>query len=855
MPIRAAILALVLSLISSSAEAPIRVRLPNGRLLDPLGDWQTLAPFPFSIAVRPGGLQLAIPSIGWPFSLNIVDHPGTPSATVTRIPKSNENDPNVEVYTGIVYSPDGATLYAATGDSGAVDLYSTETWTRTGHIALDEGTFAASLALSPDGRLLYVLDQGRWMVTILDLTHRLPPKSLPTGANPMALALSPDGRRLYVANSGLFEYQLIPGVKENDVLGTGLHFPPFGYPSGEARRGATVEGRKILGLGSENDPRGSSLWTYNVGDPSRALAKLRLGALIDPLGRGVVGGASPSGIVADTDRVYVTLSHSDSVAVVSGDGAKLEREIPLSPFPEYRNLRGIMPFGITQDSSRLFVAETGINAVAVIDKSSGQVLGHLPTGWFPSAAAIAPGDANVLYVVNSKGKGAGPNGESKAYIGELEHGSLSTIDLSAVNFEASTPRVLHANHAAHADSSPLPKLKHVFLIVRENRTFDEIFGDLDGANGDPKLARFGLHGWAAERDNGAILAKDLSVTPNAHALVRRFATSDRFFVDSDVSADGHRWAMNAAPAPWMVLSWTSGYGGRRTSKATSPYPGRRALGGGADAPMPEDEPEFGMLWEHFARSGLGIRNYGENLEIEGAAEIDGTAPEGHRLVLNAPVPKPVFASTDRAYPTFNLGIPDQFRVEEFIKDFGRLVKTGKAPALTVIRLPGDHTAKPRPGDGYPYRASYVADNDLALGRIASWISHSSIWKDSAIFVIEDDAQDGLDHIDAHRSPLLVISPWVRRGALSHRPTSMPSVHKTMYELLGLGNLNLEDALAADLSDMFANTPDLAPFDPVASDPKVFDPSKAHIAKPKTAEEARQLLDRDNAQEIAAAFPD
>jgi hypothetical protein len=269
--------------------------------------------------------------------------------------------------------------------------------------------------------------------------------------------------------------------------------------------------------------------------------------------------------------------------------------------------------------------------------------------------------------------------------------------------------------------------------------------------------------------------------------------------------------------------------------------------------MPEDEPEFGTLWEHLSGAGRSLRNYGETLEVEGEDERIGTDPEGQRLALNAPVPEPVFVSTDRDFPTINQGIPDQLRYAEFAKDFGGLLAKGEAPALTVIRLPLDHTANPRVGDGYPYRASYVADNDLALGKIVALISHSSIWKDSAIFVTEDDAQGGVDHVDAHRSVLLVMSPYVRAGVVSHRHSSMPSIQKTIYELLGAGPLNLEDALAADLSDMFTTTPDLRPFTAVASDPRIFDPGKARIAHPKTAAEKRDLSDIDDPREIRAEF--
>ncbi|MDR3377641.1 MAG: hypothetical protein P4M10_03065, partial [Verrucomicrobiae bacterium] len=366
-----------------------------------------------------------------------------------------------------------------------------------------------------------------------------------------------------------------------------------------------------------------------------------------------------------------------------------------------------------------------------------------------------------------------------------------------------------------------------------------------GANGDAALARYGMDGWAEEQKD----AKHLRVTPNLHALAGRFAMSDNFYVDSDVSADGHRWVMGINPTPFFNTAWSSGYGGRRSDSAAAVQPGRRALFGGADAPMPEDEPQFGSLWEHVAASGMGILNYGEGLELEGNAEIDGAAPEGQRLFLNSPLPKPVFESTDRKFPTFNLGIPDQARATEFEKDFRLKMAAGKVPALIVIRLPDDHTADPRKADGYPYRGSYVADNDLALGRIVAFLSKTALWKDSALFVTEDDAQGGVDHVDAHRSVLMVASPWVKPGSVSHEHTSMGSITRTMDELLGLGPMNLEDALAGEITGVFDSLPHLEPFVVRPSDPRVFDAAKARFARPKTKEEAAALHDVDDADEI------
>jgi len=850
------------------AQPGVKAVLPNGREIHPAGNWIPVAPYPFAIAVRPDGAQIAVPSIGFPFALNVVGDPAGRTPSEQRMPRGFENDPAIETHAGLAYSADGSLLYVATGDSGIIRAYRTADWKPAGEVPLDgiidakdySGSFAATLIVSSDGKTLYALDQGNWRIVIINAVTMRRVASIATGTYPFGLALSPDGQRLYVTNTGLFEYTTILGASEKNPLGTGLHFPPFGYPSKAAREGAVVEGKKIAGLGNENSDRGSSLWTYDVRDrehPALA-AKLRLGARINETRGQTVGGAAPTGVAAENDAVYVSLAHEDAVAKISPDGTRLLTQTELSPFTEPRfkdaagrPLRGVMPSGLAVHEGRIYVAESGIDAVGVLDAASMRVVSHIPVGWNPSAVAFSP-DGKTLYVVNTKGRGAGPNAgkghdpKTPTYVGSLELGSLSAIPLGSLPpAEESTKTVIAANTAAIANRPPLPRLKHCFLVVRENRTYDEVLGDVAGANGDPSLARYGMDGWAAEEKS----ATHLHVTPNLHALVARFAMSDNFYVDSDVSADGHRWVMGINPTPFFNTAWTSGYGGRRHDFPGAPQPGRRALFGGADAPMPEDEPQFGSLWEHIAASGKGVLNYGEGLEIEGNDEMPGSQPEGQRLFLNSPLPKPVFDSTDRRYPTFNLGIPDQFRVAEFERDFKLKLAAGKVPALIVIRLPNDHTMGPRPADGYPYRASYVADNDLALGRIVAFLSRTSIWKESAFFVTEDDAQNGVDHVDAHRSILLVASPWVKPGSVSHEHSSMGSIVRTINELLGVGSMNLEDALAGEVSGIFDAQPHMEPFVPRPSDPRIFVAAKARFAKPKTKQEAAALHDVDDANEI------
>jgi hypothetical protein len=288
--------------------------------------------------------------------------------------------------------------------------------------------------------------------------------------------------------------------------------------------------------------------------------------------------------------------------------------------------------------------------------------------------------------------------------------------------------------------------------------------------------------------------------------------------------DGHHWLVGNYPNELLETAWPAAYGGQLDFVPDQDAPGRLDTGASSST-IPETYLENGSLWENLARAHLTFRNYGEGLELPGLDESTGEYPTGARQSVNAPMPKVLFDNTARDYPTFNTNISDQYRFAQFKKEFDEFVSGKKPlPQFIYMWLPNDHTADPRPEDGFPYRASYVADNDLALGKLVELFSHSPFWNDMAIFVTEDDAQSGQDHVDAHRSLLLTISPYAKPG-VSHLHTSMGSILKTFDLILGMPFINQYDAAASDLSDMFTNTPGFTPYTALPSDTRIFDPGK------------------------------
>jgi hypothetical protein len=347
----------------------------------------------------------------------------------------------------------------------------------------------------------------------------------------------------------------------------------------------------------------------------------------------------------------------------------------------------------------------------------------------------------------------------------------------------------------------------------------------------PQLARLGMHG-RAEGGHMQFSVKDAPITPNHHTIAQRWAFSDNFYADSDVSVDGHHWLTGAYPDLPTESGLLAAYGGQRQFVLDGSSPGRLLFAGSDASTHPEEQPEAGTLWHHLERHGISFRNFGEGFELAGVVEDKDEEPTGARFLTNVPMPDPLYRNTSRDYPGFNMNIPDQYRADRFIAEITQRYGEGKQPLpqFIFIHLPNDHMTTARPGDGYPYEASFMEDNDLALGRILEYLSHTPWWREMAVFITEDDAQGGLDHVDSHRTVLLAAGPYVRRNYLSHTNSSFPGLLKTIFEVLRLPPLNLMDATAASLRDMFTAEPDFTPFEALIPDKRIFDASQIRMGK-------------------------
>ena len=685
-----------------------------------------------------------------------------------------------------------------------------------------DDSYTGDLALDAERGMLYVVDQANFRIAVIDTHSRQVVASVKVGRLPFAMTLSPDRLKLYVTNLGMFEYQALPGADMKQAATTGLPFPAFGFPSAEAAAGVertTERGPvKVPGLGDPNVRESNSVSVVDVSTPAmpKVEAFIRTGL---PFGQNVHGGSSPSGILAAAGRVFVSNANDDTITVIDAKTAAVEAEIPIR-VPGLERYRGVLPIGLAyhEKSGWLLVAEAGINAVGVIDVQQKRVLGHIPAAWFPTRVAV---DRDTVFVANGRGFGQGPN----ALRGPTRHGSVSMYPLpAAAALAAGTAFVMDANgfRPTPRPERPLPSgIKHVVLIVKENRTYDEVFGDIPGGMGMPEIARFGTRGYV-DGKQGRLSIRDVNVTPNHHAIAAQWAISDNFYTDSDVSVDGHHWLVGSYPNAWTESSLMAAYSEQKKDFRLTAAPGRLLFAGSDSSVHPEEQLENGTIWHHLDRHHITFRNFGEGFELAGVDEGKDLEPTGARFLTNIPMPDPLYRNTSRMYPGFNMNVPDQFRASQFIKEMEGMA----LPQFVFIHLPNDHTAEARPADGYPYSESFVADNDYALGRIVEYLSGRKEWGETAILVTEDDAQSGVDHIDAHRTVFMAIGPWIRQNYVSHVNTSFPGLLKTIFRLLGIPPLNLYDATATDLSDVFSAKPDPAVYKVLPVDQRIFDPATA-----------------------------
>ena len=842
--------------------------IPNGRIVTPVGQSIVVAPHPFGLTLSPDGQTAITANSGTsPLSITIIRDILSEAPEVQQVPPGPATDEGVlaSVFMGLAVSHDNSLVYVAGGQENKIYRYDIRTGEARGAIdcsfVSDTSDYShgyiGDLVLSKDGKKLYAVDQIGFRMIIVDTETEQVTHNVAVGRYPFGICLSPDEQRVYVANVGMFEYSMISDVTSENVGERAIKFPAFAYGSQDMVDGIETEDGSIPGLGEMNSPDAFSVFTISLSDPDnpRVVAKNKTGHLVGAMVEGIpaVGGASPNSLVATDKYVFVSNGTNDSVSVISIETDAVVNTIYLKPDARVRQFRGVIPFGLalSPDNQWLYVAESGINAIAVIHVETLKVAGHIPTGWFPAKVAVTR-DGKKLIVTNAKGFGSGPNGGQDfevgpegSYIGSLMKGTVQILDIpSPEALEDLTAQVIANNfHFERASSdthdwrenNPIPlypgerisPIKHIVFISKENRTYDEVFGQVEKGEGDPSLARYGA-GVSFQNADGTKRVEDADVMPNHLKLAHEFGISDNFYVDADVSADGHRWLVNTYPNEWVETCTAASYGGNRSFRFGSKAPGVYAMNGAAGAIYPEDYNEAGSLWDHLERHGIDFFNFGFSIMFEPGVYDAKNKYEGIRHYINYPLPKPIWDRTSKQYPTYNMAIPDQFRIDQFQKEFDEKWIQGDAamPSLMTVIIPNDHGAGERPEAGYPFRESYMADNDLAVGRIVEYLSHTPYWKDMLIVITEDDAQNGVDHVDAHRSLLMLVSPWVKKNHVSHGHYSFGSIFKTFWHILGLPYLNQYDAGATDLAEFFMDTPNTRPYTAVSSDSRFFDAQKA-----------------------------
>jgi YVTN family beta-propeller protein len=677
---------------------------------------------------------------------------------------------------GITRSRDGSRIYVTLAQSVLQEVNvapdSALSLGRTMTIRGKKGgeSYPNGIALSSDEKIAYVCLSANNSLGVVNLSTGKLIASIPTGLAPYAVAISPDGGTAYVSNWG--------GRRATSADKTA---PSYGTP-------VVIDDRGIASTGSIS------------------VVDLAIGKQIAEIPTGL----HPSDVVLNKSggTLYVSNANSDTLSVIDTAKRAVVATISVRPDPK-------LPFGsapnalaLSGDGQTLAVANGGNNAVALIDTSTNSLRGFVPAAWYPGGLAL---HGNTLFIANVKGMGSldpAQNGKFSTRYGTW--GSVNYLSIPADratldrfsaqvksdNLIAQALQSQLANHKSQVPPAPVPALvgepsvfKHIIYIIKENRTYDQVLGDIGKGNSEPSLCIYG---------------KD--VTPNQHALANQFVLLDNYYCNGALSPDGHHWATEGYVVDYLEKS----FGAWVRSYAST-----------GDDPLAYSAT--GFIWDNVLEHGGTFRNYGEfrydKFEpfAHGGAERTGllrpppSTQGSFKPHLGLPAIEPY---TCPDFPGFTTEILDVERADIFIRELHAFEKSGKFPNLLIVYLPNNHTNGLKPDSRTP--AAMVADNDLAVGKIVDALSHGRYWKDSCVFVTEDDPQDGFDHVDGHRSSCLVISPYTKRNAVVSDFYNQTSVLHTMELMLGLPPMNQLDSLAPTMSGCFNPKPDLAPFTVLAN---------------------------------------
>ncbi len=692
----------------------------------------------------------------------------------------------------MVLSPDGR--YAYVKDTAGLTVFDTEALKIVSQTPVKDGASLCGIALTPDGQTLAYSDAGSGIELFqvdhgdvhLQTTLKVPAAKVGGSPYPCGLAFSRDGHQLYAALSRSNSVGVFDLTTKSQTANYPVDTAPYGLALTETGRllvtswAATVVNgvptAESSGTPVEVDARGIGTGgTLLEIDPANGIVSRKM-----PMG------LQPTEIVVDREHAYVSASNSDQVFDVDLATWKATPQTPLGQM-----LAGSAPSSIARSGDNLYAACGGRNSLLRKNLKTGQIQ-ETRTPWYPIAVR---GNGNRIILAANEGQGMRTKSSNHNGWNSYDfQGSLSILDAST-KWSALTKDVVE-KPPAKAGKSPVPvpeisgepsAIQHVVYILKENRTYDQVLGDIGKGDSDPSLTVFGR-----------------TVTPNQHALANEFVLLDNYYCNGVLSADGHAWAMEGNATSYFQRSfggWTRSY----------PY---------GDDPL--SVTRSGFIWDNALDHGKTVRNFGEFDYATPAPSasyrqiLDDFQSGQHKIGYkqNIGVAR-LRAVSQPGYPGWNLGIPDVVRASLFIKDLGRMEREKSMPDLTIIYLPQDHTTGGNPNSATP--RAQVADNDLAVGQVVEAISKSSFWPHTAIFVNEDDPQAGFDHVDGHRSFCLVVSPYTRRKTVVSEFFNQTSVLRTIEHMLGLPAMNRFDASSPLMTDCFQKQPDLTPFSALANE--------------------------------------